>query len=96
VGGTDHRPLGTHFLDAAQQELAEAACLFDLPEHRFHDLLPEAVSAAPSGSLQFASHGLRQLATDPALGIGWVLGPSGCHIGFDAAGIERGEVASLQ
>ena len=29
VGGADHGPLGTYFLDAAQQELAEAACLFD-------------------------------------------------------------------
>jgi len=32
VGGADHGPFGTHFLDAAQQELAEAACLFDLSE----------------------------------------------------------------
>src|SRR5580704_2449394 len=29
VGGADHGPLGTYFLDAAQQELAEAARLFD-------------------------------------------------------------------
>jgi hypothetical protein len=28
VGGADHGPLGTYFLNAAQQELAEAACLF--------------------------------------------------------------------
>ena len=34
VGGADHGPLGTYFLDAAQQELAEAAWLFDLSEHR--------------------------------------------------------------
>jgi hypothetical protein len=28
-------PLGTYFVDT-QQELAEAACLFDLSEHRLH------------------------------------------------------------
>jgi hypothetical protein len=39
VGGADHGPRGRYFLDAAQQELAEAACLFDLSEHRFHHLL---------------------------------------------------------
>ena len=33
VGGADHGPLGTYFVDAAQQKLAEAACLFDLSEH---------------------------------------------------------------
>ena len=36
VGGADHGPLGTYFLDAAQQKLAEAGCLFDLSEHRLH------------------------------------------------------------
>src|SRR5258705_4510983 len=43
VGGADHGPFGTHFLDAPQQELAEAACLFDLSEHRFHHLLSQSV-----------------------------------------------------
>jgi hypothetical protein len=32
VGGADHGPFGAHFLDAPQQELAEAARLFDLSE----------------------------------------------------------------
>ena len=43
VGGADHGPFGTYFLDAAQQELAEAACLFDLSEHRLHHLLSQSV-----------------------------------------------------
>src|SRR4029077_18615912 len=43
VGGADHGPLGTYFLDAAQQELAEAASLFDLSEHRLHHLLSQSV-----------------------------------------------------
>jgi mercuric ion binding protein len=43
VGGADHGPLGTYFLNAAQQELAEAACLFDLSEHRLHHLLSQSV-----------------------------------------------------
>jgi integrase len=32
VGGADHGPFGAHFLYAPQQELAEAASLFDLSE----------------------------------------------------------------
>src|SRR5829696_8704484 len=40
VGGADHRPFGRNGVDATQQELAEAAGLLDLSEHRFHDLLP--------------------------------------------------------
>jgi hypothetical protein len=47
VGDANHGPLGTHFLDAAQQELAEAACLFDLSEHRFHHLLSQLSITAP-------------------------------------------------
>ena len=45
VGGADHGPLGTYFLDAAQQKLAEAACLFDLSEHRLHHLLSQSVTS---------------------------------------------------
>ena len=33
-----HPGLRTHFLNATQQELAEASFLFDLPEHRLDDL----------------------------------------------------------
>ncbi len=35
--------IGTYFLDAAQQELAETARLFDLSEHRLHQLLSQSV-----------------------------------------------------
>jgi putative transposase len=38
MGHADHGPFGTNFLDAAQQKLAEASGLFDLPEHRLDDL----------------------------------------------------------
>jgi len=39
VSGADQRPFGSHFVDAAQEELAEAPRLFDLAEDRFDDLL---------------------------------------------------------
>jgi hypothetical protein len=39
VDGADDGPFGAHFFQAAQQELAEAARLFDLPEHRLGQLL---------------------------------------------------------
>ena len=42
MGGADHGPFGAHFLYAPQQELAEAACLFDLSEHRLHHLLSQS------------------------------------------------------
>jgi len=32
VGGADHRPFGTYFFDAPQQQLAEFSRLFDLSE----------------------------------------------------------------
>jgi hypothetical protein len=46
VGSADDSALGTHLVDAAQQELPEVACLFDLPQHR----LEAAVCAAGRGS----------------------------------------------
>jgi hypothetical protein len=42
MDGADDGPLGAHALDAAQQELTEAASLFDLPEHRLGQLLAQA------------------------------------------------------
>jgi hypothetical protein len=39
VGGAEQCPFGAHLSDAPQQELTEAASLFDLPEHRFYNLL---------------------------------------------------------
>src|ERR1700736_6875913 len=38
VDGADDGPLGAHVRKAAQQELTEAACLFDLPEYRLGPL----------------------------------------------------------
>ena len=43
MGGADYGPFGAHFRYAPQQELAEAASLFDLSEHRFHHLLSHPV-----------------------------------------------------
>src|SRR6516162_7673593 len=39
VDGADDGPLGAHFFETAQQELAETAGLFDLSEHRLGQLL---------------------------------------------------------
>jgi hypothetical protein len=40
VGEADQTPFGGGLLDATRQELAEAARLLDLTEHRFGQLLP--------------------------------------------------------
>src|SRR3984893_19183166 len=45
VDGADHSPLGAHFFEPAKQELAEAAGLFDLPEHRLGELLAQTIGA---------------------------------------------------
>ena len=39
MGGADDGPFGANHLETAQQELAEAAGLFDLAEHRLGQLL---------------------------------------------------------
>src|SRR5260370_35633668 len=57
VDGADHRPLGSDLVEAAQEELAEASGMLDLAEHRFDDLLSQAVAAAPAGALEFCRHG---------------------------------------
>jgi hypothetical protein len=46
VGEADEAPLGGGLLDAAQQELAEAARLLDLSEHRLGQLLAQAIGLA--------------------------------------------------
>ena len=56
VGGADHGPLGTYFLDAAQQKLAEAACLFDLSEHRLHHLLSQSVRRFEAAVVDLFAH----------------------------------------
>src|SRR5271167_4156252 len=40
VGETDQRPLAPNFNQAAQEELAKPAGLFDLAEDRLHDRFP--------------------------------------------------------
>jgi hypothetical protein len=52
VRGADDGPFGAHFFDAPQQELPESSCLFELFEHRLHNLLshirvPEDVLRQP-------------------------------------------------
>src|SRR3984957_14024178 len=72
-----------------QQELSKSSCLFDLPEHRLHDLLSQSVPAAITGALQLLPHFLRHLAADLARGLGRMLGSSGSDIGVDLPGCER-------
>jgi hypothetical protein len=48
VGGADECPLGAHLLEAARQELAESARLFDLAEHRLGELFAQPVGAGVS------------------------------------------------
>ena len=92
MGGADHGPLGTHFLDAPQQELAEAAGLFDLSEHRFHHLLSQSVGRFEAAVVDLFSHQLRQRSTNLAVCRRRVLGPSGCDITVDTTGYERFEI----
>jgi hypothetical protein len=84
--------LGTHCLDATQQELAEASCLFDLSEHRLDDLFSQPVPAAPSRLLELVSHGLRQWPAGPALVVVGVLGPPRGNVAGDIAIRERCKV----
>src|SRR6478672_1282366 len=64
VGGADHGPLGTYFLDTAQQKLAEATCLFDLSEHRLHHLLSQSVRRFEAAVVDPFAHQLRQRSTN--------------------------------
>ena len=47
-----------HALDAPQQELAEAARLFDLSKHRFHDLLSQSIRCFDAAVVDLLSHPL--------------------------------------
>lgn len=58
----------------AQQEVAEATPLFDLPEHRLDDLLPQSVPDAPSCLFELSPHRLGQWPSDLALGLVGVFG----------------------
>ena len=54
MDGADDGPLGAHFFEAAQQELAETAGLFDLSEHRLGQLLAQPVGAGVPPALILA------------------------------------------
>ena len=58
MDGADDGPLGAHALDAAQQELTEAASLFDLPEHRLGQLLAQPIGAGVAAGSDLGVHGL--------------------------------------
>src|SRR5882672_4897508 len=96
VDGADHRPLGFDLFEAAQEELAEAAGVFDLAEHRFDNLLSQAVAAAPAGALEFCRHGGLARSFGPTSrtgGMGLAMAcPAGGEIGGDPAAGEMGEV----
>src|SRR5258708_12986103 len=95
VDGADHRPLGSDLVEAAQEELAEASGVFDLAEHRFDDLLSQAVAATPAGALEFCRHGGLARASRPTSRSGGmrlaVARPAGSQIAGDLAATEIGE-----
>src|ERR1700693_1193071 len=96
VDGADHRPLGPDLVEAAQEELAEASGMFDVAEHRFDDLLSQAVAAAPAGALEFCRHSGLARSFGPSAragGMGLAMAcPAGRQIGGDPAASEMGEV----
>ena len=49
VGGANHRPLASDFVEARQQP--EVSGLLDLSEHRLDDLLAQPVAATPAGDI---------------------------------------------
>jgi hypothetical protein len=56
VSGADLRPFGSGFVDAAQQKLSKASCLFDLAENRFDDLACAVDAATMASAPQLGSH----------------------------------------
>ena len=58
VGKTDQRPLALDFSQAAHEELAKPAGLFDLAEDWLHDRFPCRVDCPPSFGLKLALHTL--------------------------------------
>ena len=92
VRGADQRPLGLHFFEAAQKELPEPSCLFDLTEDRLDDLLAQPVTAAPSHPLQLVPHGLGQRSREMSFTLGRVLGAPGRKVSPDTARGQGSEV----
>ena len=58
VGGADHGPFLSDLFEAAEEELAEASCGFDLTEDRLDDLLSQSVSTASRSLSQALPHTL--------------------------------------
>ncbi len=58
VGETDQRPLAPNFSQAAQEELAKPAGLFDLAEDRLHDRFPCRIDYSSNLGLKLALHAL--------------------------------------
>jgi len=56
VGETDQRPLALDFNQAAQEELAKPASLFDLAEDRLHDRFAGRIDGPPRSGLKLAFH----------------------------------------
>ena len=56
VGKTDQRPLALDFSQAAQEELAKPAGLFDLAEDRLDDGFPCRIDCPPRFGLKLALH----------------------------------------
>src|ERR1700738_5066158 len=56
VGGANGCPFGADVVEAAQQELAEAARLFDLPENRLRELVAQPIGAGVPAGLELCAH----------------------------------------
>src|SRR5260370_11840529 len=59
VRRTYQRPFTLDLRQATQQELAEAACLLDLPNHRFDDRLSRGIDRRARLRLYLARHAIR-------------------------------------
>lgn len=90
MGGADHCALGMHFLNAPQQELAEAACLIDLSEHWSHRLL--SIGRFEAAVVDLLSHSLGQRSAAFSVRGGRVPGASGRYVAVDAVRFERFEI----
>ena len=92
VGGADQGPFGPHFVDAAQQELPEAPCLFDLSEYRLDGLLSQSVAASMAGAFKLGAHSFDERAAALALGhsgLGAMLLPAGGNVAVPTANSIR-------
>jgi hypothetical protein len=100
MGGADYRPFGSHFLDPAQQELAEASRLLDLPEHRLDHLLAQSVAAAIASTPELGDHSGNERAglCGPLCsgGLGSVLLSSGRDVALDPPSAQVRRFAAEQ